>query len=112
MNHGVFFSGKRVEYFFQILLGHADPGILYPEAASHIPGAFRRFLLLQIGIDSTALRRKFQCVGQKVDENLIQPYAVTVYLFHAALADENIKMQVFRLDLRPDNIYDILHGIL
>ena len=86
------FPGKCIKNLFLELFCHADAVVLHAEMAPHIIFSHRRLLLRQKDLDHTALRRKFQRVGQQVDQHLVQTHTVTVHLLGDDVLYEDIKM--------------------
>ena len=79
--------------------------------AAHVIRPHRRILLLQVCIDRSTFRRKLKGIGQNVDQHLVQPYAVTMYLLSPAIADKDIKVLILGFYLGLHNIDNIFHGI-
>ncbi len=102
---------KRLKNLFAEFRRHSDAGILHPEMAAHICLSRRGILLRQIDIDSSVFRRKFNRVGEQINQNLIQPDTVTVHVLRLDLLNKNIKMLVFLPNLRLHDIHNTVHRL-
>ena len=90
---------------------HADTGILNPNENTDIILTFRRWLLMKRNFDGTALRRKFNRIGQEIQQYLIQPNTVTAHIFRRNIIDENIKFLLFLPNLGLYNADNAFHRL-
>ena len=79
--------------------------------ASHILRSQRGILLLKIDIDSAALRRKLDRVGQEINQNLVQTDAVTMHILRLDFLNKNIKVLLPLLDLRLYDVHNAVHDL-
>ena len=73
--------------------------------------AFRRILLIQGNRDRPLLRCELYCVAQYIDHHLIQPYAVTAYIFRRNIVDKYVERLLLRLNLGLYYAYNTVHNL-
>ncbi|CDC68676.1 putative uncharacterized protein [Oscillibacter sp. CAG:155] len=70
-----------------------------------------RVLLGERHADGAALRCELQCVGEEVQQHLIEPHAVAVHLLGLDVLNEDVEGLLLGLHLRLDDIDDILRHL-
>ncbi len=81
VNSAFVLAGERFEYLFLEFGGHAYAVVLDANMRANVSVAYGRGFLIEINADCAFVLRELDCVGEKVQKHLIEPYAVAVDVF-------------------------------
>ena len=101
---------KRRKDLLYKFLAHADSGILHPNLVQFTASLEPR-ILFQPDRNGSASRSKLDCIGQKIQQHLVQPCLVTIDILICHIHGIHIKLQLLRMDLPADNYLQIMKYI-
>ena len=110
MYPGAVLPGEGFKNLLLELRRHTHAAVLYPEVHPHKIVPFRRLLLIEIDMDFPSLGRKLVGIGQEINQYLVQPHPVTVYILRQNIGDKYVKHLVLGFYLGLDNGHDTVHG--
>ena len=111
VDSGAVFPHKGFKDFILKFRSHADAVVFDLQKHPHIGFSLGRGTFVKGNQNRAALRSKFHGVGKQVQQHLVEPHAVAVYIFCRNVVNKHVKMLIFGLNLRLDNIDDAIHHL-